>query len=69
MEQDGVPPAKRQGALWDAFRGLQAAGWDCDGKNYATAFRVSAANGKDLSALQVATDVASTMFESHYSIP
>jgi len=52
VEQDGVPAARRQGALWDAFRGLQAAGWDCDGKNYATAFRVSAANGKDLSALQ-----------------
>ncbi len=48
-----MQPAKRQGALWDAFRGLQATGWVCDGSNYATAFRVAAANGKDLSTLQV----------------
>lgn len=53
MEGDGLPPEMRNGEMWNAFRGLQAAGWDCNGSNYATGFRVSPAHGKDLSTLQV----------------
>jgi hypothetical protein len=35
-----LPPEARRGALWDAYRGLAAAGWAVDAEGYTANFRV-----------------------------
>lgn len=37
---EGVPPAKREGPLWDAYRSLEAEGWTPDASGYSTSFRL-----------------------------
>lgn len=37
---EGVPPAKREGPLWDAYRRLEAEGWTPDASGYSTSFRL-----------------------------
>ena len=37
---EGVPPAKREGPLWDAYRRLEAEGWAPDASGYSTSFRL-----------------------------
>ncbi len=40
MQEDGLAPEHRQGALWDLYRRLTAEGWHCDAEGYATSFRI-----------------------------
>jgi hydroxymethylpyrimidine pyrophosphatase-like HAD family hydrolase len=54
---EATPPGLREGALWDAFRGLRAGGWDPDAAAYATAFRLPLR--RDKSAADLAAALAS----------
>jgi hypothetical protein len=44
--QDTVVPEKREGALWDMYRSLQADGWSLDASGYTTSFRCGGGVGK-----------------------
>lgn len=49
-----MPPEKRQGSLWDAYRSLHNAGYVVDARDYTTAFRVKGfPQNTHLSVLQV----------------
>ena len=43
---EGLPPAARPGALWDAYRSFAAAGWAPDAASYATSFRLPLPPGR-----------------------
>ncbi|KXZ54955.1 hypothetical protein GPECTOR_3g123 [Gonium pectorale] len=52
ITQDAVPPAEREGPLWDLYRKLQADGWSLDANGYTTSFRVHARGGKTMEQLR-----------------
>lgn len=43
---EGVPPAKREGPLWDLYRDLEARGWRPDASGYSTSFRLPVSSEK-----------------------
>ncbi|GBF88185.1 hypothetical protein Rsub_00897 [Raphidocelis subcapitata] len=46
LRQEALPPAERQGIVWDYYRALSAAGWRLDASGYSTAFRLLPTPGR-----------------------